>query len=1001
MSVHFGNPWALVLLVSLVPVVLWARRSLAGLGGARGGLALALRLAIVTLLVLSLARLQWAFRRDDLSVIYVLDRSLSIPAEARKAALRFIIESERRRRPGDTVGLVVFGTTAALERPAEPTPLFPAAEEAPQGSPGEAISLQSVVSPENTNIAAGLRLALGAFPPSGRKRIVLISDGNENLGKALEEAELARRNGVRVDVLPIRYRYRREVLVEKVTAPANVDEGESFEVRTVVQASTAHPARLHLYENGVLIGSQTVDLRPGRNVFVVKRRLPAPGYYTYRATIESPRDTLSANNTADSFTLVRGRGKVLYLEGDPQHAQPLVEALTSQGLQVDLRGPDALPLSLGELIPYDAVILSDVSASSLTEKGMQAVELAVKDWGVGLVMVGGERSFGPGGYQDTPVERALPVTMDIKQRRVMPSGALVVILHTCEIPEGNYWAQQVALAALRTLSSVDEYGIIYYDWQRNEQWLFPLQRVMDKERMANLIRRVEPGDMPSFITSLRMARKALKASRASIKHVVIISDGDPSYPSDAAVLSLRADGVTISTVAIAPHSQTDAARLAHVASIGGGRFYQPAQASSLPEIFIKEAATVRRALIFEETFSPRLALASEVLTGIGPKEFPPLEGYVCTTAKELAEVPLITHHDDPLLAHWQYGLGRAVAFTSDAKPRWAARWVSWEKFAQFWAQTVRWCSRRIASAGLRARTEISGRRVRLVVNALDAEGRFVNGLQLTGVVVTPENEEKPVRLEQTGPGHYQTTFEVSPEPGTYYLSLRYTDRNGRTRLYTHGFVVPYSSEFRELEADETGLATLAAVTEGRVLRVTDDVFERTFPPAARFQDAWPRLLLAAVLLVPLDVFVRRVFVDLGAVWARLLALVRILGLMRRRPAPAAQPGHVAALLERKLKTRRRLGASGAGPERGRKFEPSAVPDSKEPALTATDTTPKESIPAEPAAPPGAAEPAAEPEEDTYMSRLLRAKRKALRERGPRRGPGPSDPGTSENQEEKG
>ncbi len=978
MSVNFGNPMALALLVSLVPVVLWARRPLAGLGKARGGVALVLRFLITLLLVLSLSRFQWSFTQDEMSVGYVLDRSLSIPADAQKHALQFVLESQNRRQSGDTVGLVVFGRGAALERSVEAAPLFELfEEESPdrQESLGETVGLQSVVLPERTNIAAGLRLALGAFPPSDRKRIVLISDGNENMGAAIEEAETARRNGVRIDVLPIRYQYDQEVMVEKVVAPANVDEGESFEVRTVVQASSPHSARLHLYENGVLIGSQVVDLEPGRNVFVITRKLPEPGYYIYSATIESTQDTLYANNTSSAFALVRGEGRVLLVAGDPEHAEPLLDALETQGLKVRLAGLGSLPLALGELIPYDVVILSDVPAASLGEEGMRAVELAVKDWGVGLVMIGGENSFGPGGYQDSPVERALPVTMDIKQRRVMPSGALVVILHTCEIPEGNYWAQQIAGASLRVLSPTDEYGIIYYDWQANEKWLFKLQRVQDKSRMASLISGVAPGDMPSFITSLQMAHTALKASTASIKHVVIISDGDPSYPSDATVLAMVADGITISTVAIAPHSQTDAVRLAHVARFGRGRFYEPLDFSGLPEIFIKEAATVRRALIFEETFTPSVALTSEVTTGIRSGEYPPLRGYVCTTGKELAEVTLVTHHDDPLLAHMQCGLGRTVAFTSDAEPRWAADWMGWEKFEQFWAQVVRWSSRRIAAAGLRARSEIKDDRAHLVVDAIDSEGRFINGIRFQGVVVTPQSKEKPIRLEQSGPGRYEALFDVEG-PGTHYVSLSYTDEAGQARLHTDGLVVPYSAEFRELGGNEPMLTALADLTGGRVLRVTDDVFARTFPAAPHFRDAWPHLLLLAVLLVPVDVFVRRVFVDWAAVWAPVAEAVRWLPrrLAGRRGEPAPSPTHVSALLGRKRETREQWA------RRGRKFEPTGDVPLEEPTLTAErERPPANAVIAE--RPAEEAEgPAVEREDETYMGRLLRAKRKALEER---------------------
>ena len=964
MSIHFANPLALALLGLAAPVLIWARRSIAGLGKVRGFLALALRLAILALVALSLAQPQWSFRQDDMTVIYVVDQSLSVPPGARADALDYVRTSQEARRPKDKVGLVVFGKSAALEQRAERRDLLRIPESDEISSP------QSLISPQRTNVAEALRLALATFPSSSRRRIVLVSDGNENIGAAGEEAEVARRNGVRIDVVPITYAYSNEVMVEKVSTPASTEKGAAFEVRTVVTAAHEQNALLRIYENGNLIGSQDVQLKGGRNVFFVERKLPEPGYYSYTASVETQTDTLYANNQATGFTIVRGESQVLVVESNPAHADSLAEAVAGQGLNAKVVGLEALPLSIGELIPYDTVILSNVSAGSLGKEGMRAIELAVKDWGVGLVMIGGENSFGPGGYQDSPIETALPVSMDIKQKRVMPSGALVIILHTCEIAQGNYWAQQIALAALDVLSSTDEFGVIYYGYSAGDTWLFqpPLQRAKDKQYMRGLIRGVQPGDMGSFIRAFQMAHNALNKSNASVKHVVVISDGDPAYPSDQAVVTMVADGITISTIGINPHTGMETGRLQHVAAMGNGRYYEPASAGALPKIFIKEAATVRRALIFEEPFEPAVALASETIKGITPSEYPTLAGYVVTEPKKTAEVPLVTHHKDPLLAHWQYGLGRTVAFTSDAKARWASQWIAWAKFDQFWTQLIRWASRSVTDAGLHARSEIVDDRGHIIIDALDKEGKFINGLDFAGTLVTPDAREVPLSVEQIGPGRYETTYDAS-EAGTHYLSLNYTDAKGRPRLYTQGIVVPYSSEYRELRANTEALEQLAETTQGRVLERDDDVFERTFDPEPRYEHIWPWLLAIAAVLVPADVFVRRVFVDYAAAWRKAVSAVKSISVARQRARTA--PTHVDTLLGAKKRTRDDLR------RRTRKFEAGEEgPALEEPTLGAPgeDAKPKiEPLTRRPAAPEG---PAVQRDDQTYMGRLLKAKRKA-------------------------
>lgn len=974
LSIHFANPKALVLLLLVALVFFWARRSLSGLGRARGSLALALRALIVTLAVLALAQAQWSFVQDEMSVIYVLDQSRSIPDSAQKEVLDYIRASQEQRHSGDSVGLIVFGGTAAIEkRPSREAvlqmPAVAAAAEAGAAADREIATLQSMVSVDRTHIAGAMRLALAAFPPSSLKRIVLISDGNENLGSVATEAEVARRNGIRIDVKPVVYTYPNEVMIEKIVAPSEAEKGASFEVRTVVTAHRAQPATLRLFQNDRMLANQPVELREGRNVYTVRRTLDEPGYYAFTAQVESAEDTIPANNRAAAFTIVRGEGRVLYVEGDRGHGGNLLRALRQQRLDVHAAGAEAMPLSIGQLIPYDTVILSNVPAGLLGGEGMRAIELAVKDWGVGLVVIGGEHAYGPGGYQDSPLERALPVSMDIKQRRIMPSGALVIVLHTCEIARGNYWARQVALAALRVLSPFDEFGIIYYDWNKGDTWLFPLQRIQNKARLAAMINNCGPGDMPSFIRAFQMAHTALKASTASVKHSVVISDGDPAYPSDKAVQAMVADGITISTVAINPHSALDGQRLSHVAAMGNGRYYPPPSASSqLPQIFIKEAATVRRALIFEEPFKPVVQLSSEIIKGIAPDEFPTLRGYVLTTPKQLAEIPLVSQNKDPVLAHWQFGLGRAVAFTSDANARWAAHWLGWPKYKQFWAQVVRWCARSVEQAGLRARAEVVEDRARVVVDAIDEQGRFRNGLKFVGVLVTPDHKEIVLHVVQTGPGRYEAEFDA-PASGTHYLSLRYTDAKGRPALYTHGLVVPYSAEYRELKTNDHLLASLARSTGGRVLAAGDDAFARTFPPTARYRHAWPYLLLLAVILMPFDVLVRRVFLDYAAIYRRVRVVAGHLPMIGRR-RPAARPAHLSALLSARQTTREAM------QRRARKFQPSEEVEADESTLApeAHAERPKAEAAERPEVHRGG--PSVRRDDETYLGRLLRAKRKA-------------------------
>ncbi len=261
---------------------------------------------------------------------------------------------------------------------------------------------------------------------------------------------------------------------------------------------------------------------------------------------------------------------------------------------------------------------------------------------------------------------------------------------------------------------------------------------------------------------------ALVKSRASLKHMIVFSDGDPGAPSQELMNRLVADRITVSTVLISGHAGP--LTMQWIAEQGGGRFHPVQSPADLPQIFIKEAMVILKSAISEEPFQPKLTSAREPVQGIGADEYPPLQGYVCTTPKSRAEVPLLTEKGDPLLAHWQYGLGRSVAFTSDAKARWARDWITWPKYRQFWSQIAQWSLRRLANSDFTSEVTIDRGEGLLTVEAIAKDGSYRNFLNLQAVVVSPKGQRQVVRLEQTGPGHYEVRFPTK-ETGAYMVGV--------------------------------------------------------------------------------------------------------------------------------------------------------------------------------------------------------------------------------------
>jgi len=744
--------------------------------------------------------------------------------------------------------------------------------------------------------------------------------------------------------------------------PTGLKRGTAFEVKIVVQSDVAQTGTMRLYLNETYLGEQKVELSAGKNLFTFPQKLDEAGFYKYDAQIEAPQDSIPQNNHATAFATVHGDPRVLIVSSNPKEDALLLAALKSASL--DVRMTDRFPATLAELQSYDAIFLCNMAAGDLGMDSMRLLESAVRDFGVGLVCLGGDQAFAAGGYRGTPLEETLPVEMELSSKKVLPNGALAIVCHATEFPGGNQWARDIAYAALDALGPADEMGIVL--WDGSGRWLFPVQKVGDKVEMGHLISGMNPGDMMDFEQPMEMAYEALKASHANLKHMVVFSDGDPGAPKKSLVADIIKEKITISTVMIGGHVAPDT--MSWLAAEGHGQFWPVDSPNDLPQIFIKEASVILKSAIFEEPFKPQTAMSSEMVKGIGPAEYPQLLGYVCTTPKSRAEIPLVTQKGDPLLAHWQFGLGRAVAWTSDAKAKWAADWLGWDKFRQFWLQVAQWSLRRVEAADFTTEVAVEKGEGHISVEAIDARGNYRNFLNLDVLVVSPKGQEQTIRLEQTGPGHYEAKFPTK-EVGSYLMNLR--DR-GSGRSEPLGLSVNYSPEFDDTEPNLSLLRRLADLGGGKVLDpAVDNPFlhdrQKTFQP----QDLRDWLLSLAILLFPFDVGVRRIQLDWEQ-WLKATAtLRRWIFFWKSLPRPKEADDSLAALLNRRGQVRARQPAQEAPPNPDL-FQP-------EKTLTAADD-PQTAGATRPAAgePPSADGKKPAPEAASTSSRLLEAKRRAQR-----------------------
>ncbi len=1017
-SFSTGNPWFLILIPLIVPALIWwSYRSLAGLGPVRRALAILFRSAVIILVVLALAELQTVWKSDRLATIFLLDVSNSVPADQQKLALNYITEASKRRWKDDLSGMIVFGKEPRVEVPPAPSEL-------------NLIGYESTVDHENTDLGAAVKLALASFPEDTARRIVVLSDGNENRGNLFEQGLTAKTLGVEIDVLPIDYFYDKEVLVEKVSIPPDVKKGETVNINVVIRASEPTSGTLQIFQKSDNYRApaagheqpEHITLDRGINVKTLRQLITEPNFYTFSAEFipdQGSGDKRAINNIAEGFTHARGKAQVLLIEGTRGEHQALVKALREKEIEVKVLaapkidgsggvGGDPLPSDLAQLQPYDSVILANVPKEAFTESQHALLAANCHDMGGGLVMIGGPDSFGAGGWMNTPVEKALPVDMQIKAIKVQGIGAMALIMHASEIPEGNYWQAVVAKAAIGALSSYDYAGLLH--WENQEAWLFTLRPIgSGRASMLRAIDRMTPGDMPDFDPSLQMAMKGLNGVQdAMTKHIVVISDGDPTPPSARVINQLAASKVTVTAVLCAAHGNDPGATaiMRNLATKTKGRFYLVTNPKALPRIYQKEARSISRPLIFEQAtpWLPKLNYPiTEPVMGL-PEQLPPINGLVLTSAKEneLVEIPIVsplpTGQLNPVLAHWTYGLGRSVAFTSDAGGRWAKLWPDWQSYTAFWSQTIRWSMRPADRGNLTLNVRREQGRIKVVVDALDKNNEFLNFLQIRGNTVDPSLKSGPIELVQTAPGRYEGTVENAESSGNYFISLGYRGADNVQGVISSGVSVPYSDEYRELRSNPTTLETLASVTDGKVgawkqtpdgrvdlqRTVQDNDHFRRDPGLINprsFAPLWPLLLWLAACLFLGDVAVRRIAIDFGAIMAGVAKeWQKITG-----REVAASSDYMDKLRSRKAEVDEQLDRSKSTASRQ---EPAAVivPASapsgpiSEPLLDGGEDAILAARPAEPAVRPGMAVGPATPEKQSYTNRLLKAKQRVWEER---------------------
>lgn len=841
MRLTFETYWPLIFLV-LIPYLWWVRRrTTMDLSPKHLRLSTVLRSILIVGLVLALMQPVLYKASSAVSVVYLLDVSHSVEPGAIKQAIEWIAKTNDTGRP-DHASFVAFGSDSiAFDSLADLRKVQLSGERR-----------EGAVNESETDLSAALDRALRTFSPHHLRRAVLISDGNENSGEIATTLSRLKREGVHVYTHAMESRAHGDVWIETILTPPSVTADEQFPVEVHVYSQQPAKGAVTLRRGNETLETKTVELEAGINRIAFGTRVKDEATISIlSADVAAATDAFAANNTFRQPVVVSGRPRVLYIESHEPSAQYLKRALEVEGLLVDVSAPEQLPSSISQLDAYEAVILSDVDPQVISIQQKQALEGYVRELGGGFILAGGENTYGKDGYSDTAVEKALPVTFDTKKRP--PTIAMVAVIDVSgSMSQGQLTiAKEAAKAPLKALRNSDRFGVVSFNTGYN--WVAPVQYVRDRAALNAGIESLFAGGGTNVYVGLNAAYQALKDAPDEVKTVLILSDGI-TQTADFQNLAgtMIKNGINVSTIAVGTGANREL--MADIAMWGKGRAYSITSYDRVPQIFVKETELALGKTLQEQPFLPILKKNVEAFKGIDFTKAPRLLGYVVTKAKPTAEV-LLTESwtDEPLLARWQYGLGKAAMFTSDVKTRWASEWIEWNGYAKFWAQVVRETMRRRNDEQFDFKLSRDDDSAIASINAIEKNGRFRNDLKPELRVIGPDQKVSVVEFPQVGPGNYEVRVPLRQD-GTYTFRATGGGSAGPVRSLEYS----YPAEYHFYPPDTKKLRAISNATGGVYEPEGHEIFEPNGESTEYPLSLWPWLSAVVLILYIADILLRRV-----------------------------------------------------------------------------------------------------------------------------------------------
>jgi hypothetical protein len=853
-------------------------------------LLLALRLAALLAAALALAGAALTLPGRAAVVVVVADRSRSMPHDADASHRETIQLLQAAMAPDERLAVVAFGQNAAVEQ--APT----------GGRDARFAGFAQEVGRDASDLGAALETALALVPSDAPGRILVLSDGRWTGRDPMTAAASAAGRGVAVDFRLVQRPAAGDLAIDRFEGPPSAAPGESFLLSAWVRAPLRQEATVELRQGGRVLASEKRALEAGLTRLTFRDQAGRVGSQEYTLIVTGDGDDPTPeNNRARLLVGVRGPKPLLHVA--PARGSGLAKLLRKGGLDVEEATPEECRWSLESLARYSAVVLENVPADRLGLRGMDVLAAWVKETGTGLMMTGGRRSYGPGGYRRSPLEPILPVTMDLRPEHRKLALAMVVALDrsgsmAAAVRGGRTkmdLANQGAAAVLDLLGPQDEFGAIVIDTEPHA--IARLAAVKDREAVRRDLLGVRSEGGGIYIdVALEAAGRMIRPARAGVKHIILFADaGDAEQPGAYVELveGCVKDGVSVSVIGLGTEKDKDAELLRDIARRGNGRVLFTDDPEDLPRLFAQETFAAARSAFLEQPTPIESAPGLATLFGRPFELSSQVGGYnVCVLrpGATLAAATLDEYHA-PAAAAWQAGAGRVVCCTNEADGEYAGDLARWPGVGGYYTGLARWAAGAggPSAAGATATQEVRNgvARVELHLDPARTREPFSGRPAVRVLRDRPGARLHTGRTAMAWTGADVLTAEVVLEGGeTAALTV---EADGLPPLALPPVCLPYSPEYRPAEAGEglAALEKLARATGGKE-RLDPAAIWKDIPQAPRRVALGPWLLLFAVAVFLLEVLERRTGL-LARCWRRTTAAPPA------PPAPAPSPAKPKAV----------------------------------------------------------------------------------------------------------